>query len=60
VALSDISALFLQQILDADHSGVVELNDISAKYSADKHPDVIAGKRSKDDVLRYLQSVCLP
>jgi hypothetical protein len=46
-----------QQILDSDHSGVVELNDISAKYSADKHPDVIAGKRSKDDVLRYLQSV---
>lgn len=40
------------EILDADHSGVVELNDIAAKYSADKHPDVIAGKRSKDDVLR--------
>lgn len=40
------------QILDADHSGVVELNDISAKYNADKHPDVISGKRTKDDVLR--------
>jgi hypothetical protein len=31
---------------------VVELNDISAKYNADKHPDVLSGKRSKDDVLR--------
>ena len=40
------------EILDSDHSGVVELNDISAKYNADKHPDVISGKRSRDDVLR--------
>lgn len=40
------------EILDADHSGLVELNDISAKYDASKHPDVIAGRRSKDDVLR--------
>eukprot|EP01032_Pedospumella_encystans_P035230 gene35230-39850_t len=40
------------EILDSDHSGVVELNDISAKYNADKHPDVLAGRRSKDDVLR--------
>jgi len=40
------------EILDADHSGVVELNDISAKYNASKHPDVISGKRTSDDVLR--------
>lgn len=31
---------------------MVELNDISAKYSADKHPDVISGKRTKDEILR--------
>lgn len=39
------------EILDADGSGVVELNDIMAKYSADKHPDVMTGKRTKEDVL---------
>lgn len=38
-------------ILDADKSGIVELNDIAAKYDASKHPDVIAGKRSKESVL---------
>lgn len=40
------------EILDADKSGVVELNDIKAKYDASKHPDVIAGKRTPDSVLR--------
>ncbi len=39
------------QILDADKSGVVELNDIMAKYDASKHPDVKTGKRTKEDVL---------
>ncbi|KAJ1431816.1 hypothetical protein B484DRAFT_448188 [Ochromonadaceae sp. CCMP2298] len=39
------------EILDSDSSGVVEINDISAKYCADKHPDVISGKRSKEDIL---------
>lgn len=40
------------EILDKDHTGEVELNDISAVYSADKHPDVISGKRSAEDVLK--------
>ena len=31
---------------------MIELNDIQAKYSAAKHPDVIAGKRTADEVLR--------
>jgi Ca2+-binding EF-hand superfamily protein len=39
------------EILDADGSGFVELNDISAKYCADKHHDVISGKRSKEEIL---------
>ncbi len=43
---------FVVQILDADKSGVVEINDIKAKYDASKHPDVIAHKRTADDVLR--------
>jgi len=38
-------------IMDADKNGFIELNDISAKYDASKHPDVIAGKRSPDSVL---------
>lgn len=40
------------EVLDANHRGVVEFSDIQAKYSADKHPDVISGKRSAADVLR--------
>lgn len=40
------------EVLDADKSGIVDITDISAKYSADKHPDVIAGRRTKEDVLR--------
>eukprot|EP00981_Chlorochromonas_danica_P003278 scaffold634_cov185-Ochromonas_danica.AAC.15 len=39
-------------ILDSDKSGIVELNDIQAKYDASKHPDVISGKRTNDEVLR--------
>lgn len=40
------------EILDSDKSGVIELNDIKAKYDPSKHPDVIAGKRSGDEILR--------
>lgn len=40
------------EVLDADKSGVVEMNDIKAKYNASKHPDVIANKRTADEVLR--------
>jgi hypothetical protein len=39
------------QILDADKSGVVELNDIMAKYNGKKHPDVISGKRTESEIL---------
>lgn len=38
-------------LLDADKSGLIEVDDIRAKYNASKHPDVISGKRSADDVL---------
>jgi 6,7-dimethyl-8-ribityllumazine synthase len=46
--------LFSKQILDTDKSGIVELDDIQGKYDASKHPDVIAGKRSADSVLRFV------
>jgi hypothetical protein len=45
--------------LDADKSGVVEVNDISAKYNGKKHPDVIAGKRTEESVLRYFMKLLL-
>ena len=40
------------QILDSDNNGLIEPADIVRKYDASKHPDVIAGKKSANDVLR--------
>jgi Ca2+-binding EF-hand superfamily protein len=37
-------------VVDADGNGVLELSDIVSKYNADKHPDVIAGKRTKSEI----------
>ncbi|RHY03588.1 hypothetical protein DYB36_007631 [Aphanomyces astaci] len=39
-------------VVDADGNGILELDDIIAKYNADKHPDVLSGKRTKHDVFR--------
>jgi Ca2+-binding EF-hand superfamily protein len=41
------------QVLDSDKSGVIEMNDILEKYDASKHPDVLAGKLTNEQVLRY-------
>jgi hypothetical protein len=43
--------------MDADKSGVIELNDIKGRFDASKHPDVIANKRTADEVLRYVDNV---
>jgi len=40
------------EVLDADKSGTIEVSDVEDKYDATKHPDVIAGKRSTQEVLR--------
>ncbi|CAK5014544.1 unnamed protein product [Aphanomyces euteiches] len=40
------------KVIDADGNGVLELDDIIAKYNADKHPDVIAGRRTKNEIFR--------
>jgi hypothetical protein len=40
--------------MDADKSGVIEINDIKGRYDASKHPDVIANKRTPEEVLRYV------
>ena len=37
--------------LDADNSGVVDINDIRGVYSAKNHPDVKTGKKTEEDVL---------
>jgi len=39
------------KIMDKNGSGVLDLDDIKQTYNAKKHPDVIAGKKTEDDVL---------
>ena len=39
-------------VLDTTGSGAIEMDDIMQAYSADKHPDVISGKKTKNQVLR--------
>ena len=38
-------------MIDRDGSGALDINDIRDSYRADKHPDVIEGKRSEESVL---------
>ena len=39
-------------IIDKDGSGTLEINDISDVYDVSKHPDFIAKKKSKDQILK--------
>ncbi|MDR3742621.1 MAG: hypothetical protein P4L40_26685 [Terracidiphilus sp.] len=39
-------------MLDKDGSGTLDLSDIMAAYDASKHPDVISGKVTKNEVFR--------
>ena len=38
-------------IMDRDKSGVIDIEDIKGVYNAQKHPDVINGKKTEDEVL---------
>jgi Ca2+-binding EF-hand superfamily protein len=38
--------------LDKDGNGWIDINDVRGVYNAKKHPDVIAGKKSEDDILK--------
>ena len=38
--------------LDKDASGIIDPEDIIDTYDASKHPDVIAGKKTKEEVFR--------
>lgn len=40
------------KVFDADGSGVIELNDIQQRYNADRHPAVLSGEKTKDEVFR--------
>lgn len=39
------------KVMDKDGSGVLQIEDIKGVYNAKKHPDVISGKRTEDDIL---------
>lgn len=39
------------QKLDKDGSGWVDINDLRGVYNAKKHPDLIAGKKTEDQIL---------
>jgi hypothetical protein len=45
-----VVALCLKK-LDKDNNGWVDINDIKGVYNAKKHPDVIAGKKTEDQIL---------
>jgi len=42
--------------LDADGNGWIDINDIRGVYKANKHPEVISGKKTEDDILREFLS----
>jgi len=39
------------KVIDLDGSGILDINDIRTRYNAKKHPDVLAGKQTEEDIL---------
>mmetsp|Transcript_9390 Transcript_9390/g.13004 ORF Transcript_9390/g.13004 Transcript_9390/m.13004 type:complete len:528 (+) Transcript_9390:39-1622(+) len=39
-------------VLDADNSGSIDLNDIKGVFNGKSHPDFLAGSRSEDEILQ--------
>jgi len=39
------------RIMDKDKSGVLSIDDIKGVYNGKKHPDVIKGKKTEEEVL---------
>jgi len=37
--------------MDKDGSGIIDIHDIHGVYNAKKHPDVIQGKKTEDEIL---------
>jgi len=42
--------------LDKDGNGWIDINDVRGVYNAKKHPDVVAGKKTEDDILKEFLS----
>lgn len=40
------------RVLDEDGSGTVDVDELARKYSAQAHPDFLAGRRSEKEILR--------
>ena len=38
--------------LDKDGNGWIDINDVRGVYKADKHPDVLSGKKTEDQILQ--------
>ena len=38
--------------LDADGNGWIDINDVRGVYKANKHPDVLSGKKTEDQILQ--------
>lgn len=39
------------KVMDKDNSNHIDMSDIKQMYNAKKHPDVMAGKKTEDEVL---------
>ncbi len=39
------------KIMDKDRSGVLNIDDLKGTFNGKKHPDVIAGKKTEDEIL---------
>lgn len=39
------------KIMDKNKSGIIDIDDIRGVYFANKHPDVLSGKKTEDEVL---------
>jgi len=39
------------KIMDKDGNGTIDIDDIRGVYNGKKHPDVISGKRTEDEIL---------
>jgi hypothetical protein len=39
------------RIMDKDKSGTLNIEDIKGVYNGKKHPDVIAGKKTEEEIL---------
>jgi Ca2+-binding EF-hand superfamily protein len=39
------------KIIDKDGSGLLDIADIKSVYNAKKHPDVLSGKQTEEDIL---------